>query len=271
MNETLTMRYKRGHELVGNVHLFSGTIEWSCDVPKSPTQSKSFIGLKFSQMMSRLSEKLREHPDARVVLQRTDNKGLRPIQLGEDIRVLLRDDPVAAIRSMSPQVGQPVTQSGSDFSQRVSLDMPKQRVRSGHDTLADAFGEEVYLEMKTGTIQDPETGHWASLGFEVKTGGFMIRKEGSNKSSEWLRIELVEGPAGPMDSPDFTSKLAQARWAKMKTAELLKRSCQRFYLPRQWNTSEKRPWITHEELRQKYQEYLEEKEKVQWTQDSDVT
>ena len=268
MSETITMRYRRGHALVDNIHLFTGTIQVTSDNPMDPETDNPFVGLKFSQMMSRLARVLRDLPDARVVLQRTDNPGLRAVQLGEETRVLLRDDPAAAIRAMTPQVGQPVQPEESDFTQRFMVGRTR-CLRSGHETLADAFGEELYLTMKSGLIQDPESGHWLSLGFHMKSGSFSIRKDGSNKSSEWLPIELVGGPQGGFDSPEFATGLAQVRWAKVKTAVLLKRSCKKFYLPREWNTSDKRPWIPHEELRQKYQDYLEQKEKVTCLKDSE--
>jgi hypothetical protein len=255
---TIILHNKRHPELVDDEHLFSGTLELQDPEGKS-LKRDSFVGLQFRQMMVRVSRVLREHTSAAVVIRRTDRKGLRPIQLGEETRVLLRDDPVQAIRLMDVQPGQPVRSSEpASFGGGM--------LRAAYDSLAAAFGERVYLRMRNGNVEDPITGRWRQLAYGPKIG-WRVRGE-NNKSGSWLPIRL-EGADLPDISDDATPEelkgmmeglagaLASCRWASVSVDDLLERSTKRFFLPRTWNAG--RTWIGRDALRERYEKYKKEK------------
>ena len=253
---TIILHYKRHPHLVEDKHPFSGTLELQ-DCEGNSLSRDSFVGIFFRQMMTDVSRKLREHPDAAVVLRRTDREGLHPIQLGEETRVLLRDDPVRAIRKMDVQPGQSVV--GDE------LPMGKGTLRAAYDTLAAAFGERVYLRMRQGMIEDPVTGTWKSLAYGPKIG-WRIRGD-DNKSGSWLPIRL-EGVDLPEISEDaapeelqgmmnnVAAALASCRWASIDVSDLLNHKANRFFLPREWNTSR---WIEWNALNERYEKYMKER------------
>jgi hypothetical protein len=257
MTEVLVLHHARRAELVNDEHLFHGRLELQ-DARGSITQNSPFVGLKFSRMMTLVSRELRLHPDAAVVLQRFDRPGLVPVQLGERARVLLRDDPVAAIRAMDVR-DQP--------AEKVTpLQAPV--LRSCHDTLADAFGERVYLRVQAGYVEDPVTGTFASFACGTKSG-WRIRGK-SSSYQEWLPIQLegVEGELPPdlFESADLGASqellgkvLTQVRWASCSVDDLLKLPANRFYLPRRWSGQQ---WISRRELRERLERFRKESEKV---------
>ena len=51
------------------------------------------------------------------------------------------------------------------------------------------------------------------------------------------------------------------KWAAVNVAELLSiKSADRFYLPREWNHG--KPWVSREDLQQKFDTFLKEKEQA---------
>jgi len=249
---TIILKYKRKPELVNDEHQFSGTL-----VVVGPAgdnwATEDFVSLPFHRMMTRVSSNLRSHPNAAVVLQRSDRSGLSPMALGEEMRELLRDDPVAAIRSMDIRVGQ------------VAPSVPEPVLRSSHDTLADAFGERVYIRMRNGYAEDPTTGKMAQLATGPKCG-WRIQGEG-NSYEKWLPIQL-EGVEGDLDIENAVDDpqqlmeklgkvLAECKWASCSVEDLLSRPGNRFFLPRRWN---KQQWITRQALRERLDKYRKERD-----------
>jgi hypothetical protein len=253
---TILLQHKRNPELVNDEHLYSGTLE-AQDATGYSVESEGFIQMPFHKMMVMVSRQLRKYPEAMVVMHRTDREGLHPIQLGEETRVLLRDDPVKAIRRMNVQPGQPVRGDEDAVGQPT--------LRAAYDTLAAAFGERVYLRMRQGSIEDPITGTWKSLAYGPKIG-WRIRGD-NNKSRTWLPIRL-EGVELPDISEDATpdelrgvgDKLAEAlascRWASVDINDLLNHQAERFFLPRAWNQGK---WIGWNALNERYERYMKEK------------
>jgi hypothetical protein len=253
----IILHHKRHPELVNDEHLWSGTLELQ-DQDGKRVRADSFVGMTYRKMLVMLSRMLRENPESKVVFRRTDRKGLQPILLGEDIRVLLRDDPVQALRYMDLQPGSPVQGDERNVT-------PEPVLRAGLDTLADAFGERVYLKMQHGQVQDPLTGTWSQLAYGPKIG-WRIRGE-SNKSESWLPIQL-EGvvidtcPSGETeeelkaDMQVLAAALATCRWASVEVEQLLQRSTKKFFLPRRWNNG--RQWIDRADLRARLDKYKKE-------------
>jgi hypothetical protein len=104
-------------------------------------------------------------------------------------------DPAAAIQELSPPPRRVIVRSPVAVSATATV---QPVFRAGADTLADAFGEEVYLKVRDGRFEDPATGRWVPLGFEQKLVG------------EWVRVAITDLLGLPAD---------------------------RFFLPRRWNVS----------------------------------
>lgn len=256
---TIILHHKRHPELVNDQHLWSGMLELQGTEGQRVT-AVTFVDLLYRKVLGMVSSMLQEYPDDPVVFLRTDRSGLQPIQLGEATRVLLRDDPVQAIRSMDVQ-GAPSVQGDE---QPVVLP-PGPVLRAGFDTLADAFGERVFLRMQKGRIEDPLTGQWRQLAFGPKIG-WRIRGK-NNDSASWMPIQLEDVPAlyvsGDAEEGElaermqsWSASLAACRWASLAVEDLLQVRAQRFFLPRRWNQEQ---WIDREALQRRLDRYLKER------------
>jgi hypothetical protein len=256
----IILHHKRHPELVNDVHLWSGTIELQGEDAKR-LKAESFVGLQYRKVLAKVSNWLREAPDAGVVFRRTDRPGLQPILLGEDIRTLLRDDPVRAMRCMDMQAGDVVRGDEAPV-----VPHPEPALRAGFDTMADAFSERVFMRMRNGMIEDPLTGRWLQLAFGPKIG-WRIRAE-NNNSASWLpiRLEDVRLPEVSEDvkeedlqklMPQVSGALAACRWASLEVEDLLAKDVERFFLPRRWNAGQK--WIGRGALRARLEKYKKEK------------
>ena len=244
----ITLRYKRHQDLVDDEHLFTGKF-LLVEKPGDKTVEQPFLGLKFHQMMTAASRLLREWPDAVLYMERTERPGLKPIKLEEDMRVLLRDDPVRGIESMTVRPGA-----------KVRAEEEATAKPSPYDHLAEVFDDEVYLRMKNGGIEDPATGRWASLAAFVKTGEWAVRGE-NDKSETWLKVRLPELGGRPVNlhnAAEAGSTLASCKWAAVKVKDILKQPGNKFFLPRAWNTHGQ--WIGRRELQQLLEEIEQIKE-----------
>lgn len=255
-NITIVLQHRRNPELVDDQHHFSGSVALLS--PRGEVwDDDNFVALPFHQMMTMVARRLREFPDADVVLQRTDRRGLSPLKLGEDVRVMLRDDPAGAVRAMSVSTGQ-----------HVEVQVPP-TLRSSHDTLADAFGERLYLQMRRGYVADPLTGSYQQLSYGEKSG-WRIRGPG-NSYEQWLpiRLEGVEvgvDPKAMSDDPgalmqELGKMLAELRWVSCSTEDLLSMPGSRFFLPRRWN-AEGMQWISRQALRERLDQFRKERDHV---------
>jgi hypothetical protein len=181
----------------------------------------TFHGLTFNEILERTGEVLRNSPGHRLVLKREEAP--YPMLLPEDIEHLLRTDVPRAIEALT--IG----------PQRVVVGRPRavvsRELRHGHDTLADALGEVVYLRRRPRVVEDPSSGRWVSL--TEGDGRFYCRT---------LPVEILGD---------------NNRWVTAKTTDLLALGRDRYFIPRAWNAT--RGWITHEALASMYQSYLKEK------------
>lgn len=255
---TIILHHKRNPELINDEHLFSGSIDLQDADGVAAMEGFDFVSLPFRKMMVHTSRYLRDHPNAAVVLRRFDRKGLQPIQLGEEMRVMLRDDPVMAIRHMDVKLG-------SDVKSSPAAPV----LRSDYDTLADAFGERVFVRLKNGAAEDPVTGKWRQLACGPKCG-WRIRGEQDSYQS-WLPIRL-EGADIPEVSKDATEEevvammndlagaLAKCQWCSMLVTDLLEQSGNKFFLPRRWNAGGQ--WVGRQVLQARLDKYLREREEA---------
>lgn len=217
----LTLMYKRHAELVGGRHLYTGKL--ALDVG-GKEQAQDFIGSSFADMFTKVSRVLREYPDAKLVLLRTERAGIQPLTVDEDLRVLLRDDPVRAIAMLDLQPG-------------AKVDIRESRAATSDLFPVGTLGPVVYLRMKTGVIENPITGTWGSLAYISKTKEWAI-KGADNNPAGWLRIKLA-GVYDGLEADAAAQILHKCTWAEVAVADLLKQPVSRFFIPRAWN-----PWIT---------------------------
>jgi len=186
----------------------------------------TFSNLGFIDMMLGFADLLHTQPEAEAWMLRTERPGLSPLELDPATTQLLREDPMKAIQPMIPP---PVRVFVRDEVRPEST--IKVRVRGGYDTLADAFGDEMYLRHKDGKTECFGCGRWHPTDKSVVCYGEVN--------------EMIEGAV-------------VGNWFVVNTARLISLCCERYFLPRAWNESG--PWISHEDLQKKYDEYLKEKE-----------
>jgi len=255
--ESVVLCYRRNPQLVGGRHLFSFSLTEQTGRGVRGF-ALSMLHVEYRGMMLEVSRALRRHPAARVVMQRIDRENLKPVQLGEDIRTLLRDDPVAALRALDPLLACPTEPAATSL------------IRSGEDTLADAFGEILYLSVREGQVEDPCSGEYRGFAYGPEKGWLIRGSE--DKADAWLPVFLGahDPPHPPGESVDVGSVLVSARWARVSAEVLCGFSNgdflrpDEFYLPRRWN--EQGAWITREALRRRLEQFRKEVSELCHTQ-----
>jgi hypothetical protein len=201
-----------------------------------------FSGYTFARMMSRLAKQIRLFPgDVGVVLSRKERLGTN-YDLDKDTIQLLRDDPASAIRAMTPP-DRTVKMSSVAAQKNIGASMGS-RLRVGHDTLADAFGDDVYvlMDLARGVLECPVCGRLKGEFAEVST---------HSAARMYGCLSCMNG---------FIVQVCGDTWATIRTEELIKAKADRLYLPRQWNKGG--PWITRIDLTRKYRAFEKEREDV---------
>lgn len=216
-------------KLVNLIYKREGATETFTGVVEAPSSTFHFAGACFETLLEFAGEALRSSPGYRLLMRREEAP--YPMTLPENIEELLRTDVAAAVRALTVA------------PQRVVVDAPKKpktdllgTLRHGHDTLADALGDEVYLRSRQTPrgiqVEDPATGRWAPLSLRDKT---------VHCGNLPLRI-VVPG------------------WVTARTADVIALGLHRYYLPRRWNPSQ--GFIAHETLIEMYEFYIKEKTDV---------
>ncbi len=116
----------------------------------------------------------------------------------------------------------------------IRMQVDRSPLRIGSDTLADAFGDFIYLVCRRGEVECPVCGKWchdAHGRFQCDCGA------------------------------QFAAKLS-GRWAAIRTDELIHLADQ-FFLPRAWNKEP--PYITSAALRALYDTFKQEREECKTT------
>lgn len=226
MKDKLFMNYGRNHD----DDSFTGDI-W---LEAAPTRGRillcTFNRWTFSRMMSNLASEIRELKEVEVILSRTE----KPLDQVMDNSLVeqLRTDPAAAIQAMSPP-------------HRVVKRAPKteasagSKLRAGHDTLADAFGDDVYLQRRADDIECPGCGRWT-----LRIGDSYSSKE------HWAGCACGMG----------LIVCLEGKWAYSDTMLLLDQPFDRYFIPRKWNESGS--WISHGDLKKKFEDFKQERDHV---------
>lgn len=194
------------------------------------SHAEKFDRAEFPRLLTHLARLIAQHPSARVVLLRTDVPNLFPYVLDKETTELFRVDPVAAIHSM---VFEPEVNVAKKEDPRPVEIRP---LRVGYETLADSFGEHVYVRVRSNSIECPGCGLWG----EMAEGHFTCARRCS----------------GAISFPIEPSRF----WAGISVEHLLGTNLTKFFLPRIWNDG--RSWVTREDLQSKYTAYRAEKDEA---------
>lgn len=192
-----------------------------------------FLNKTFEEMMLLVHSRLLECPDYGLLISRTERPGLFPVQLEPELLQLLLTDPQQYIqRHTLPDRVADLRSPDRVSKLAAPYQPPRGGLRSGHDTLADAFGDSVYLRMRSCRVENPCTGRWCTVSELAETCGLKGRQ-----------LDLVAG------------------WVVIATADLLRSNATRFYLPREWNKSG--AWITKAQLQEMYDQFRKDRDQCQ--------
>lgn len=219
------------------------------------TEEYSFDNMTFAQMIGELHTFLAEHPDVDdVAFCREERPGF-PARLENNMVGLIRSDPVTAIREMSPPARVvDMRAARKKIQERFDQDlldtepvppamttMPSSggALRAASATLADAFGEFIYLNRRGNTVECPFCGRWKCIiACTAPTGHCSCKR--------FIPGRVIER-AGQ-----------ETGWFRVRTTCILANHLDRFFLPMTWNING--PWIDHEDLLDAYRKYVEERE-----------
>jgi len=224
----ILLAYRRSKELVSDQHLLTGTLSI---VQEEEHWIKPFEDISYSKMITLLSEHSKANPSITNVLIQRMEVPAPAIALSEVELDIIRTDPTQYINATSvPQMRVIVGGKGT------ASPIPPVTVRACYDTLADAFGETLYLRRKYASaesssilVESPVTGRWIPL----------------------ARLALAIVRPG---------RAAGESWLTVATANVLKIEAPRYYLPRAWN--QPGPWIERAALAERLETFRREAAKA---------
>jgi hypothetical protein len=194
--------------------------------------SLAFGQESFAAMMTYLHRYLVMHAEAVVQLQRTENAKFMPIYMEQNMVELLRTDPAKYIQAHTIPHRTIDLRKGERTSKLAeSYAVPAPPVRAGHDTLAAAFGDAIYLSWRNHRVENPLTGRWCFIG-ELEEAGLTPLEVVTQEGRGWVTVAM-EQLLALNDGHDG------------------------YYLPREWN--EYGLWISKQALRTKYEQYKKDK------------
>ncbi len=223
MSTEILLQYKRDGEKYDGIFFLNGEVVL-------PFKSADFVA-----MFTVLHKYLVELPDATVKLQRAENDSFLPIFVEQNMVNLLRTDPAKYIQAHTiPHRTIDLRKSDRTGKLAEKYVVPQPSIRAGHDTLAAAFGDVVYLSYRSNRVENPLTGRWCSVSEFEETSGLKAQEVIQHGACGWVTV--------PMEQ-----LLNQATGSNG------------YYLPREWNESA--PWISKAALVSKYNQYKEERDK----------
>ena len=234
----LILAYKRRPELVDDTHLFDGYLQEN--KLRLKLEGKTFAELIFELSNRLLGLVLTSHDEV-AMIRLEQPTVVHP--LNDDEVEMIRNHPSKYIEALSPPPRRIVLKVSDQVSVDASMTVG---IRSGIDTLVDAFGNYVYIKLRVGgSTECPACGRWKAMTMVGSNGFGETRCYGDDGCGFF--------------APSKCLPLEWGGWAGIKVEILLGiDAIKRFYLPRIWNTSG--PWITYEDLREKYDKYIKEKE-----------
>lgn len=232
------------------VHRFTGYIDVVCEDPADTMRTDFPEPLKYREAIRFLVLEARKHLGARLFLLRLDQRPQKiAVQLDGALSKLVREDPVAFMQMMDPTMGRPqkLNLSTSMKKEHIAAIKPNP-LPAGYDTLAEAFGDDVYCRMQRGgPTECPLCGRWGKWTKIDVEGKHVDRLVCDDCGVEFKGVGIPTSQGG---------------WFKIPVVQLF--NCaealgvDRFFLPRSWNKDG--PWISHADLQKKYDEFMKEKE-----------
>jgi hypothetical protein len=216
------------------------------------TEEGEFSGIEYRKMIAQLHDVLKNWADEEpvdVILQRTDREGLLPYKLDGATVHLIRTDPIAAVAALSVPDRSPSGAAKRAVAHSVPIVVPP--IAIGDDVLADAFGDQVYFNVKGHELECPGCGFWGIY----TTPGLLNDEERGGAS--FKTMFGCKKRCGCERFPVTCNK----KWGYVSTKYLLEETkLAAFYFPRAWNGG--KPWVTRETLQKLYDQYKEEKEQA---------
>lgn len=221
---------------------YSGTVvldvDDGIDLPTSAVARIRFTGYTFPRMMSHLARCIRDYDECQVTLSRIEVPDSTYV-LDEGTVELMRTDPAAAISSMTQEDRVVYIRDPAPVS------APGRRLlRTGHDTLAASFGDQVYVAVRKGTVECPFCGRWAGMNRRTTSTDQLILECGKCEQVYMGIVELTDTWC-VVDIQTFINDKNQYCDGK------------RFYFPREWNP---RGWIDRQDLMKMYETFKQERD-----------
>jgi len=222
MATNILLQYKRDGEAYTGIVYLNDSIDLA------------FRREPFAAMMTTLHRYLLVHYDAVVQLQRAESDKFMPIYMEQNMVELLRTDPAKYIQAHTiphRTIDLRKEERTSKLAEKHVVPMPT--IRAGHDTLAAALGDMVYLSYRSNRVENPVTGRWCTISELERTTGLKV-------------LEVIQQDGGG--------------WAVVSMEQLLKYDdlySDGYFLPRAWN--EHGLWISKQALQTKYEQYKKDK------------
>jgi hypothetical protein len=196
-------------------------------------------GVTFRSIIWALSDALNVVPDGAVVFRRTDRPGLDEIKLDAKLRDLIRQDPDKYLEIVTEP--DRVVVVGDRKAERSS-DAVRLHVRTGYDTLAESFGDSVFIRLRDdGNVECLMCGRWTATLYE--------QEDVAGTDS----MTMLQCPCSL--TTDVPVRVAGS-WVELSTYMLASvKFLPKYYIPRAWNP---KGWISHLDLVKLYVKYKEE-------------
>jgi hypothetical protein len=247
----IIMAWLRQEKLTGDVHLLDGYFDIKVGEESS---RKPFADRTYAKMVGEFARLARANDTAALLVMRLDQKP-QPVgmKLDPPAAKLLREDPVLYIKSTDPpprRVKLTLTDDAKPNKVKENLHAevhsePWQNnspIPGGYDTVAEAFGDDIYCRVSGNLIECPSCGRWAAS---------KPTEEGE------ADVECASCLFRDVFSLTVTSKRT---WAIIPTEALLQNKTRRhrIFIPRLWNKGG--PWIEYEQLKQRYETFCKERD-----------
>lgn len=204
--------------------VFTGVIHGFLGGSKQPyTEIATFEKASFQRMILHLSDALRRHQGASCVWRRTERTPPIEFAIEPELVGLIKSDPLSAVRSME-----------------FGVEKTPQLLPAGYDSLAETFGDVVFLRRVGNLVECPVCGQNGWLERGRKQCRLLCRQ-----CTPHRRFEIDE---------------LSRRWVGVGVPHLLEDQSEKFWLPRQWNPGD--GWIGKAELQQKFDEFSKERDDV---------
>jgi hypothetical protein len=139
---------------------------------------------------------------------------------------------------------------GEEQVRRERAPTPPTTLRTGHATIADAFGDSVAFKVRGHELECPGCGFWGMY----TTPGLLNDPE---RAGQTFKTAFV----CPKKCRGRFIVSCQKEWGFVGVDYLLDQTkLDAFYFPRDWNGGQ--PWVSREDLQKKYDEYKKDKENV---------